>query len=156
MFVCLVVFFWCEWMLWIFELTTSNFCSTFKMFMGLEWGDRDGYISGSKLQANIKCMDTSYALEWRTVLNPLWLLLFSLLFFLNLFSRGAALFYMFFKQQYAVNSHMRFQFAILKIITLLLNSKETAANLPNLPPHGPHPILPVSILTSSSHQYFCK
>ncbi|KAM3685923.1 hypothetical protein ACJW31_11G156200 [Castanea mollissima] len=36
---------------------------------------------------------------------------------------------------------MRFQFVILKIITLLLNSGVTAANLPNLPPHGPHPIL---------------
>ncbi|KAM3685925.1 hypothetical protein ACJW31_11G156400 [Castanea mollissima] len=36
---------------------------------------------------------------------------------------------------------MRFQFVILKIITLLLNSGVTAANLPNLPPNGPHPIL---------------
>ena len=76
--------------------------------------------------------------------------------FINLFSRGAALFYMFFKQQYAVNSRKRFQFVILKIITLLLNSRVTTANLPNLPPHEPHPRHPVSILTSSSHQYFCK
>ena len=88
-------------------------------------------------------MDTSSALEWKTVLNPLWFLLFSLFFFLNLFSRG--------KQQC-----MRFQLVILKMITLLLNSRVSAANLPNLPPHGLHPILPVSILTSSSHQYFCK
>ena len=146
--------FW--WMLWIYQLTTNNCSSTFKMFMGLAWGGTDGYIFGSKLQENLKCMDTSYALEWKTVLNPLWFLLFSLLFFLNLFSRGAALFYTFFKQQYAVNSHMRFQFLILKIITMLLNSRVTEANLPNLPPQKPHPILPVSILTSSSHQYFCK
>ena len=146
--------FW--WILWIYQLTTSNFYSNFKMFTGYAWGGRDGYISGSKLQTNIKHMDTSYALEWKIVLNPLWLLLFSLLFFLNLFSSGAALFYMFFKQRYDVNSRMRFQFVILKIITLFLNSGVTATNLPNLPPHGPHPILLVSILTSSSHQYFCK
>ena len=37
---------------------------------------------------------------------------------------------MFFKQQYAVNSRVRLQFVILKIITLLLNSRVTAANLP--------------------------
>ena len=146
--------FW--WILWIYQLTTSNFCSNFKMFTGHAWRGRNGYISGSELQTIIKCMDTSYALEWKTVLNMLWLLLFSLLFFLNLFSSGAAPFYMFFKQQYAVNSRMRCQIVILKIITLLLNSGVTTANLPSLPPHGPHPILPVSILTSSSHQYFCK
>ena len=146
--------FW--WMLWIYQLTTNNYSSTFKMIMGLAWGGTDGFISGSVLQANLKRMDTSYALEWKTILNPLWFLLFSLLFFLNLFSRGAALFSTFFKQQYAVNSHMRFRFLILKIITMLLNSRVTEANLPNLPPQRPHPILPVSILTSSSHQYFCK
>ena len=146
--------FW--WILWIYQLTTSNFYSNFKMFTGYAWGGRDGYISRSELQTNIKCMDTSYALEWKTVLNPLWLLLFSLLFFLNLFSSGAALFYMFFKQRYDVNSQMSFQFVILKIITLFLNSGVTATNLPNLPPHRLHPILLVSILTSSSHQYFCK
>ena len=120
--------FW--WMLWIYQLTTSNCCSTFKMFMGSPRGGRDGYISGSELQANFKLMDTSYHLEWKTVLNPLWFLIFSLLFFLSLFSRGAALFYMFFKQQYVVNSRVRFQFVVLKIITLLLNSRVTAANLP--------------------------
>ena len=146
--------FW--WILWIYQLTTSNFYSNFKMFTGYAWGGRDGYISGSKLQTNIKHMDTSYALEWKIVLNPLWFLLFSLLFFLNLLSRGAALFNTFFKQQYAVNSRMRFRFVILKIIIMLLNSRVTEANLPNLPPHRLHPILPVSILTSSSHQYFCK
>ena len=60
-----------------------------------------------------------------------WFLIFSLLSFLNLFSRGAALFYMFFKQQYAVNSRVRFQFVILKITTLLLNSRvSTTAKLP--------------------------
>ncbi|KAM4082215.1 hypothetical protein ACJW30_11G154300 [Castanea mollissima] len=41
---------------------------------------------------------------------------------------------------------MRFQFVILKIITLLLNSGVTAANLPNLPPHGPHPILLLQVV----------
>ena len=137
---------------WIYRLTTRNCCSTFKMFMGLAWWGRDGYISGSKLQENLKLLDTSYALEWKTILNPLWFLIFSLLFFLNLFSGGAALFYMIFKQQYAINSRVRFQFVILKTITLLLNSRVTAANLP-ISLHTP--ILTVSILTSSSHQYFC-
>ena len=38
---------------------------------------------------------------------------------------------MFFKQQYAVNSRVRFQFVILKITTLLLNSRvSTTAKLP--------------------------
>ena len=97
--ICLTIdnpcFFFFLWMLWIYQLTTSNCCLTFIMFMGLAWGGRDSYISGSELQANLKFMDTSYALEWKTVLNLLWFLLFSLLFFLNLFSGGTALFYMF-------------------------------------------------------------
>ena len=34
-----------------------------KRLVGLTGGGRDGYISGSELQANMKRMDTSYALE---------------------------------------------------------------------------------------------
>ena len=42
-----------------------------KRLVGLTWGGRDGYISGSELQANMKRMDTSYALEWKTIPNRL-------------------------------------------------------------------------------------
>lgn len=40
-----------------------------KRLVGLTWGGRDGYISGSELRANMKRMDTSYALEWKTISN---------------------------------------------------------------------------------------
>lgn len=42
-----------------------------KRLVGLTWGGRAGYISGSELQANMKRMDTSYALEWKTIPNQL-------------------------------------------------------------------------------------
>lgn len=42
-----------------------------KRLVGLTWGGRDGYIFGSELRANMKRMDTSYALEWKTIPNPL-------------------------------------------------------------------------------------
>ena len=42
-----------------------------KRLVGLTWGGKEGYISGSELQANMKRMDTSYALEWKTITNPL-------------------------------------------------------------------------------------
>ena len=42
-----------------------------KRLVGLTWGGRAGYISRSELQANMKRMDTSYALEWKTIPNQL-------------------------------------------------------------------------------------
>lgn len=42
-----------------------------KRLVGLTWGGRGSYISGSELHANMKRMDTSYALEWKTITNPL-------------------------------------------------------------------------------------
>ena len=42
-----------------------------KSLVGLTWGGREGYISGSELQANMKRMDTSYALEWKRIPNQL-------------------------------------------------------------------------------------
>lgn len=48
-----------------------NVSFSIKRLVVLTWGGMDGYISGSELQANLKRMDTSYALEWKTIPNPL-------------------------------------------------------------------------------------
>ena len=42
-----------------------------KRLVGLTWEGRDGYIAGGELRANMKRMDTGYALEWKTIPNLL-------------------------------------------------------------------------------------
>ena len=142
-------------MLWIYQLTTSNYCLTFIMFMGLAWGGRDGYISRSEFQANLKFMDTSYALEWKIVPNLLRFVLFSLLFFLNLFSGGATLFYMFSNNNMLSIVIWDFSLWFWKLLPCF--KFQGACGQPTQPPSAwTTPNTSCKYLTSSSHQYFSK
>lgn len=51
------LFFYCDWI------------RMDKRFVGLMWGGRGSYIFGSEFYVNMKCMDISYDLEWKIILN---------------------------------------------------------------------------------------